>query len=269
MKPGIYQDLSNDDYHAAPGISKSGLDLISKCPALYKARYLDGIKTEPTPAMILGSATHTITLEPEKFNEEFAVAPEINRRTKAGKAEWAQFQADNAGREIIKADDYETISRMADAVRNHGRAADILSYGQAESSLFYEDNITGELLKVRPDYLIEDLVVDLKTTQDASPEGFAKSCFNFRYHVQAAYYLAVARAVTGVHLTNFVFIAVEKKEPYQVAVYYLDNGALELGAEQYRSDLMRYSDCRKAGEWPGYNNNKITELSLPGWAYRR
>ena len=38
MKPGIYIGLANEQYHAAEGISKSGLDLIARSPYLYRHR---------------------------------------------------------------------------------------------------------------------------------------------------------------------------------------------------------------------------------------
>ncbi len=92
-----------EEYHAGPGVSKSDLDLIARSPAHYRAQ--KAAPREATPAMIIGSAFHTATLEPEKFDLEFAVAPEgIDRRTKAGKEEWAAFEAASAGKTVLKAE---------------------------------------------------------------------------------------------------------------------------------------------------------------------
>jgi len=268
MKPGIYKDLPNNDYHAAPGVSKSGLDLVAKCPAMYKRRYIDGIASDPTPAMILGSAVHTATLEPDKFDAEYACAPEINRRTKAGKAEWEQFQADNEGKTVLSATDHATAMAMAEAVKKHPVAGNILANGEAEASIFHRDERTAELVKVRPDWMIEDCLVDLKTTQDGSKDAFARACANFRYHVQAAMYNDVVTAQTGRIINNFIFIVVERNEPYNVSVYVADNDMISLGRELYRSDLATYAECKHSGNWPGYNHNKIETITLPGWAYK-
>lgn len=266
MKLGIYRDLSNKDYHAALGISKSGLDIVAKCPALYKARYIDGVKTEPTKAMIIGSATHKAILEPDQFGDEFVVAPKINKRTNAGKEEWATFQADNAGKDVLAVGDYDTIMMMADSARNHPYAKNILARGQAETSIFHEDAETGELVKVRPDWLVDDFVVDVKTAQSAAPDEFSKHCFNFRYFVQAPFYMDVAGAALDRPITNFVFIVIEKTPPYPVAVFFADQEMVNLGRDEYMRNLELYSKCKKNNEWPGYNNGLIEPVGLPYWA---
>ena len=93
---------------------------------------------------------------------------------------------------------------MAEAVHEHPRAKEILAEGKAEQSIFHIDETTGELVKIRPDWMVEDLVVDVKTAVSADQEEFSKHCYNYRYFVQAPFYMDVAAAATGQHLTTFV-----------------------------------------------------------------
>ncbi|GAH01364.1 unnamed protein product, partial [marine sediment metagenome] len=68
FEAGIYDDISNADYHASEGISKSGLDLIAKCPKKYWHKYInpERMEKEQSDAFLIGQATHTAILEPEK-----------------------------------------------------------------------------------------------------------------------------------------------------------------------------------------------------------
>lgn len=56
---------------------------------------------EQTTALLVGSAVHKMVLEPETFDSEFVIAPDINRRTKNGKEEYADFLKSAAGKSII------------------------------------------------------------------------------------------------------------------------------------------------------------------------
>lgn len=271
MKPGIYKDISNDDYHSGPGISKSGISLLLDSPEKYKSRYIDGEGQETTPAMIIGSATHTAVFEPELFDSEYAVAPKVDKRTKAGKAEYAAFVEESEGKTVITLDDMAQIHAIRNSVYDHPKAGPIVMHqgGVAENSIFAEHE-SGTLVKVRPDWLIPSMgiIADLKTCQDASPEGFAKSVFNFTYHIQAGMYLSVARAA-GIEVDTFLFIAVEKKAPFAVAVYQADAEMIKLGMQEYERGLELYTCCTEHNEWPGYNDNQIAPISLPYWAANR
>lgn len=264
MKPGIYTDLSNEQYHAADGISKSGLDLIARSPYLYRHRQV----VEQTKAMLIGSAVHCAVLEPALFPHRYTVAPAADGRTKAGKELLARFAEDNAGKTVLPLADYDQVVAMANATWRHPAARNILTGGQAETSIFQGHH--GALVKVRPDWITEDLLVDVKTTQDASPEAFSKACWNYRYHVQAALYLDVASAAFTGHLgdrfSSFVFIAIEKSAPYQVAVYVADAAMVEAGRVVYHRDLEMYKRCLATGDWPGINEGKIASIGLPYWA---
>ena len=264
-KPGVYPNMPNENYHRANGISKSGLDLIARCPALFKYKYIEGNDLEVTKPMIIGSAVHKAVLEPGTFDQEYICAPDINRRTKAGKAELADFQAANKNKVVLGSDDFKEINNIADSVFSHKVARRILERGgDAEVSIFGTDQETDQLVKVRPDLLTAGSIIDLKTTQDGSADGFSKSCANFRYHVQAAFYLDVVNGQYRNDFGDFIFIAVEKKEPYLVSVYFADSEMLELGRDEYRRCLEMYKQCQSTG-YSGYNSDMVRPIALPSW----
>jgi hypothetical protein len=258
-------DLSNADYHALPSVSKSGLDLISKAPAYFKWRREN--PQPPTEAMILGTLTHTAVLEPDRFDAEIVVAQKFDRRTTVGKLAAAQFEAENAGKEVLEAEAYDQVMRIRDAVFSHPAARVALSnVAHVEASMFWTDPQTGLECRCRPDaFRTNDVIVDLKTTKDASPEGFAKSIANYRYHVQAPFYMDGFRAATGREAKGFVFVAVETAPPHLVAVYVLNEIDLIRGRATYQRDLSTLRKCLDLDEWPGYPE-AVQEIRLPKWA---
>lgn len=273
IAPGIYPDMTNEAYHSGPGISKTGLDWIAgpdSCPALFRAKYITReIEDKETDALAFGKAGHLAVFQPDQFGAEVAVCLEINKRTNAGKAEYAEFCAENAGKTIIKAADYEIVQRVADAVRREPTARNILAHGQAETSIFSTDDLTGELVKVRPDWFVEDVIADLKLMRSASPAHFERELYNRRYYVQAPFYMDVAGAELGRVINDFVFIVAEKEPPYLVELYFAKPEAIEAGRMEYRRNLDLYHQCKKTGTWPGYNGGIIQPVSLPYWASKR
>ncbi len=260
--------MSNAEYHADPAISKSDLDLINRSPAYYK--YVKENPREQTAAMLLGSVVHKLVLEPDIFAAEYAVCPATDRRTKAGKEIYQAFiDGLHEGVEVITEDVYKTAQAMAESVKNHPIAARLLQGGQAENSYFWDES--GVKCKCRPDYLRTDLkcVIDLKTTQNASPESFVKSAYDYRYHVQAAWYLRGLKAC-GIDVENFIFIAVEKEPPYTVCVYTADELMIKLGNDTADENFRTLCECISSDNWFGYESTPIIhDLSLPDWVTRK
>lgn len=263
-------EISNSQYHGdTTRISKSGLDLIARSPAHYYARYLDPNRDaqKETKALLQGRAIHTAVLEPYLFAEEYAVMPDINRATNKGKEDFARFMEANAGKTIIDIETYELSQVLREKVFAHPAAAELLKSGMVEKSFVWNDEETGAPCKCRPDFLNSDkIVVDLKTTEDASPAAFGRSSLKYRYHVQAPFY------VDGLDANNitpeaFVFIAVEKTPPYAVAVYYVDDATMNIGRLIYRKELSIYQECRMRGHWPAYGD-EVSALQLPGYAFK-
>lgn len=253
----ILHDMTNADYHAHPAVSKSVLDKIARSP-MHARAYLDGEREEPTAAMQFGTALHACVLEPELFADQYRVF-EGDRRTKDGKARYEELQA--SGKSIISAADFDAIAAMTARIRHHEAARYLLDDGIAESSVFWQHTPTGLECKCRPDFWTADgsTLVDLKTCEDASPAAFARSVAAYRYHVQAAHYMV------GTQAKRFLFVAVEKKAPYAVAVYELDSAALTEGHRLRDRDLEQYASCQEFGVWPGYPAD-IQTLTLPKWA---
>ena len=258
---GIIPGISIEDYHSGPGVSKSQLDQFAKSPAHYLASLTTPRKE--TDAMKIGSLFHTMVLEPEKSN--FVVGPDVNKNTK----EWRAFKADAeaSGQTIIDQATLDMLNGMVASVRAHPAANALLSGpGIAEGSCFWHDERSGELCRCRPDKYRQDLgiIVDLKSTEDASPKEFARSIANYRYHMQSAYYQDGVEMATGDFIKGFVFVACEKKPPYCTAVYQLDMQGVEAGRITYQRLLLDLADCKASGKFPGYSE-RIETISLPAW----
>jgi hypothetical protein len=244
-------------YHGTKVLSKSGLDQFRKSPAHFRAWQDGTTKNESSPALKFGTAVHMAILEPELFAKSYTLFTG-DRRNKDGKMAYEAVIA--SGKIPLNQDQWDNITGAAAAVHAHPTAALLLEKIQTEVSCF--DSWNGVKVKARIDGLAKDYIIDVKTTQDASPVAFGKSCAQFRYHVQAAWY----QRITGVN--SFIFIAVEKEAPYGVACYALDEQAISLGHIIIEEQLRTYVECEQLNSWPCYSS-QIQSLSLPAWAARQ
>lgn len=257
--------LTEDEYNAAEGVRKSSLDLIALSPLHYK-KSLTTTRDE-TQAMTFGRLLHCLVLEPDEVPGRFIEAPEgLNRRTNAGKAEYEALLA--SGKTLVTAEDMTTARAMRDALMGNKLFSKIVKRAVKETAFFSADPETGLMRKAKPDIFDpkESILADIKTTQSALPHQFATSCFQYRYHVQDAYYSRIVEDVTHSPVRAFVFFAVEKTEPYPVSAYTLDQRAFELGDELWRRDLRTLKRCQDSNEWPGYEP-RIRVIGLPGYAF--
>jgi exodeoxyribonuclease VIII len=179
------------------------------------------------------------------------------------RAEWLK---NNGHRTIVEREEWTDIHAMRDAAMAHKAAGFFLRKpGRAEVSIYWTDEVTGLLCRCRPDFWTDDnIVVDLKTTEDASPDEFARSVAKWRYHVQDPFYRDGITAATGKLPRAFVFIATEKSKPHATAVYALTAQDIELGRMEYRKDLNAYAEAMRTDTWPAYAED-VQPLSVPGW----
>lgn len=277
-------DASNEEYHKNKEyISASGLKKIKVSPLHFKEE-----EQETTEDMTFGSAYHSYILEPDKFKEEFYVFDDtdicnilIGEGSKSPRAtnkykEWSQIQNSLAQDKImIDKSTFDAIKKMKERLFSHRYAKKLLSEGEIEQSFFCQiGSENGEInVKFRPDLFNKRLrfCVDLKTTSDASVDGFTRNAAEFDYHIQAALYTDLLENMTGDKmLWGFYFIAQEKKAPYAFNIFEASPQFIGQGRYEYEQLLKLWHWCQKNNSWPGYqvftkNKYGINELNLPKW----
>jgi hypothetical protein len=272
MENVVLLSMSADQYHAHSAVGHSGLVRIMRSPAHFQEYVAH--PPEPTQAMAFGTAVHCAVLEQDRFADAFVVAPKFDRRTKEGKAAAEAWEAENAGKTALTADQMAAINQMAANIKAHAGSANMLGCGIAEMSGFWVDRESGIECKCRPDWMVtaEDrpdcvtAIVDVKTCVDASADGFSRAIATFGYDVQAAFYQDGIKAITG-KTVPFYFITVEKDAPYAVACYKAGDEVIEVGRAKYRAALQLLKWCKDNDQWPAYQpNGEIETINLPRWA---
>lgn len=266
---GLIHGMANEDYHSTPAVSNTVLSSIARSPAHCFALHVaeDRRKQATTPAFFAGTLAHCAILEPAALLDRYMLKPEgLDLRTKAGK-EWRD--ALPAGVLTINADEYATALAQRDAVRAVPELAELLAEGVAEVSAFWRDDETGLQCKCRPDWVhtLSDgrvILVDVKTTVDASPQQFSRSVWKYGYHRQAAWYSAGYARAAGVEVAGFVFAAVTSSHPFIGAAHTLDDDYMRIGQDECRRLLDEYADCKLTGRWPAFPGMNL--LSPPAWA---
>jgi hypothetical protein len=275
--------------------SNSGLKILDEQSALHYYHWVTHPENdERTAALDFGHAYHAASLEPEQFARTYCVLPDdapsrpTSRQINAKKPSpstleqidwWQRWEDDHAGRVCLPAKVMDQIRGMADALRSHAlripsggriitiRGDELFAVCRTEVTRYWTDPRTGVRCKSRTDLDCQEFAFggDLKSTVDASPDGFARAVVRYRYHQQEAHYTEGAKA-TGAPWPNFLFFVSEKEPPYAPAVYTIPAMAEERGHFLRNRALDKLRRCLETNTWPGYSDT-ITELVLPAYAF--
>ncbi len=256
--------MTNKEYRAADAISRSELIRIAKSPLHFK--YAKEHPQEDTPSLLFGRALHKYVLEPDTFEDEFAVCPLLDRRTKQGREDYAAFLELSAGKDVITQADYITILEMCDVARKNELVMQLLN-GAHEESWFWTDPDTGEKCKCRTDCITtyggEKVIVDYKTTESCAGYDFERSAKKYGYDVQAGMYTEGLFANTFEE-HGFKFIVQEKKAPYAIRIYTCSPEYIQQGVDRFKELLGIYHDCRLTDNWYGYEGPDNADTVLYG-----
>ena len=269
MKSGIY-NVSNDVYHHGDdwqGMLSSGMVRAIAKGDRYGWNYLYGDRVV-SEAFVTGAAWHDRVLLPDTFNSDYVIAPKCDRRTKIGKAIWAEFQEESAGKTVLTSTQSLLIERMTEAIWDSKDARALLSDGVAEESIVWGDDVPK---KCRPDWRNTrmNLLVDIKSCQSADMESCKRAILKWQYHWQAWWYLQGVQSVVSDAYQRFVFIFVEKSEPYTVQSIVLHNDWVDLAGDAIKAAQIesRFQKMMNADEKPG--QPEIIEIAPPAWMYKQ
>jgi hypothetical protein len=204
---------------------------------------------------VLGDGPELIVVDKEIWN------------TNEVKALVKKIRAD--GNIPLKQRDLDKVNAMADALRAHPEAAELLdpTSGVAERTIIWNDR--GVWRRIRIDWARHDgTLVDYKSCRSANPSKLPNHILDYGYHQQQEYYRDGALEFGLTELVcPFKFIFQEKEPPYLVSVIELDATACGIGRHLNEVALNTYALCRESGEWPGYL--EVPMISLPSWVERQ
>jgi len=250
--------MSNKEYHNYPAYSSSD---IKKVASSTLAHWKNEVRKE-SAAFDLGSAVHAMLLEPEL---NLVVEGTETRRGK----DWTAMKeaADFAGKILLPRKEYQVAEQMAQAAMFTPHVAELVNDKKAikEASYFVKDPVFGLDLKCRPDGLLphKNLMFDIKTCQDASPNGFAKAVRDYSYDIQASFYKHCME-LEGFTIDRFLFICIEKQNPFIVQVHELSNEYLNHSKKRMLKTLevMKLADMTGdySTRWP-----EVNTIALPSW----
>lgn len=251
---GMHQNVRFADYLAWDIPSQSSLKSMGHSPAHYRATR-DGERVMvPTDDMTLGSALHTVFLEPELILETVAHWEGGTRRGK----EWQMFQEEHAGKYILTDNQYAKLAGMVGSMRKHPFVREWQSKIESVETSMVCD-VHGLRMKMRCDALTPSPIVDIKKVASGDPRRFTNAVLDYGYHIQAAAY---RRAFSR---ERYVLLTVESDPPYDVVPYELSPAFLRVGEQELTRLIGMVQACERTGNWPGRSESEVL-LEPPEWA---
>lgn len=249
--------ISNDTLKERP-LSYSSIKEFGKSPRNYIQYLYD--KKEPTKEMIFGSLIHCLLLYPSLFQDQYIVAPDVDRRTKDGKAEWERFVQEANGKQVVAGEDFDTANEIVVSLLGNSEIKKHIQDCKA-----YEHEWREEMFKLPFrgffDGLSDNYVLELKTASDASPQTFNRDFFNRKYHIQAALY----HQASGLPIK---YIVAETKAPYNFYMTTVSQDVINYGWNELIRLTDKFHECMVLQAWDKSYDFMTTEtmsIELPSW----
>lgn len=237
--------------------------------ALSGRQYLHAVNTptEPTSAMLIGTAVHLLVLGPRHGAKPVEV---YEGKTRQGK-EWTAFREANPDVEILTVKEWDRAQAIAEAVKADPIAQARLTDAHLEVPLTWEESGIRCSTSGIDIITASGALGDLKTTTSTEPEAWQRQAFRMLYPQQLAFYRRGARANGFTLPAGLFLLGVETKPPFEVVDLELTEGmidfadrSLTLWLEKLRACMLSCPEPRHVTDWPGYAQSSVT-WDVPAW----
>lgn len=264
------------NYHDLPALGSTDIKNLLKG----ERQFLDGRQKEfKSSSMSFGTLCHCMLLEPEQFQERYAVYR--GGKTRAS-ADYKEFAADHEGKEIIKPDEYDAADHLLHDLKN----AKALQSAEKEFEVFGKINGVDIKAKLDAVSISEDkktaTIFDLKTGHEVI-KRWEYSVNDYGYHLQQYHYRLCLAQLLGVTIDSirFIFLLAERSSGY-VQVVELDEFTEQVAAHQHAQAIEKYKKmCNRLDrtqetvakfprkQVPAFDLTKIAKRGLPEYVLAR
>lgn len=281
---GVHKNISIIDYHSDKDyMSASQIKEANK--SLKHLKWYMDHKQERKSHFDFGNAFEIALMDLMNGTKEFESSvhlfdendrPDKDHKITAGKnQEWKKRYFEQKGYIINKVGDEseESIKHMLESCWSDKVIQGLLINTDYQTSCFWTDKKTGLKLKSRPDVcnVNKTVILDVKTTKNASPESFARDVANYSYDIQAMMQInGVIETGMFPEVKAYYWLAVEKEPPYNAQLYRFHSDQWD-----YTQMILDYllgiiKMAKEQGLWTGYgqrasNEHGILEMELPMW----
>ncbi len=270
IQASVIPDMPAAEYHADPcptpslssGLAKVILAKSARAAMLAHPKLSPKAARKDESKFDIGTSAHAMLLEGDA--SRIVVVEADDWKTKAARE--ARDEAHASGKTALLAHTFAGVAAMVEAAKVFVAQSEIAADWKAAKSeqtiLWCED---GTWLRARADRLSNDrkVIIDYKTTGDASPPVFTRQMATLGYHVQDAFYRRAVRAL-GLPDPKFIFFAQETEAPYECALYGCDPLLREIGEAQVEAAIGRWSAALRTNKWEGYGS-RVHWANAPGW----
>ena len=281
--PGVYPNTERADYDSWPYVNYSMLKGILPPRTPAKFRWARTQPRAPSKPMQEGDWIDALLYDSARLETDFIRVPEdrpnrpSERQINAKKqgdatieaiAWWAKFDAEKGTKTEIDAVLYDKAEVIVSAFNKHPVAKTIHDAPHKQLAIVWEDEPTGLMCKGLIDTLTEyagwATLIDVKTVGDsADPHNFGRRGGNLHYEMQAWMYKEGLNAVAPFD-RRWLWVVMERAEPFQIATYYADDDALAIGEHDFRLAIDTYANCKATDYWPSYPIEPQPYF-IPGW----